>query len=69
MTGREGSDRKTGTMLLFLEAGTIKACLGDRETELNAFVSAKTFQGLLEACDKGLKTGALDWREKKVYRR
>lgn len=57
-----GETRKTGTVLLFMEAGMIKACLHDREAGLRAFVSHASMAGLLDAIEGGLRTGQLEWR-------
>lgn len=68
LTGMNGKDRKTATMLVFCEDGRWKACLNDRETCYYAFVSADSFTGLLEAVETGLKSGGHDWRQSKARR-
>lgn len=69
LTGVAGAARKTGTLLIFFEDGRVKACLNDRDGGYYAFLSADAFAGLLEALDKALKDGGLDWRQSKSYRR
>lgn len=60
-----GQTRERGTMTLFFEQGAFKAAVNDRDSGLVAFVSKQSFQGLLEAIEKGLQTGSLDWRAQK----
>lgn len=62
----EGHGRATGTLLVFCEGLSVKACVRDRETDSVAFVTAATFQGLLEAVEEGLRDGGLDWRANAV---
>jgi len=62
VTYPEGDRRQTGTVLIFLDAGRLKACLSDRECGEVAFVSHATPDGLLEAVEAGLAGGGLDWR-------
>lgn len=63
----DGKSRKTSTMLLFVEEGRWKCCLSDREQQLTAFLSAGTHQGLLQAAEKGLQGGTVEWRKQKPY--
>jgi hypothetical protein len=65
LTGRKGAVRKTGTMLLFAEDGVFKACLSDRDEGYIAFLTHKSVEGLLDAADKALFRGALEWRVSK----
>lgn len=69
LTGVSGKDREVGTLLIFAQDGKFKGCLSDKERGLVCFVSAGGVEGLLEACDKGLRTGQLDWREQKYKRK
>lgn len=59
----DGRPRATSTLLVFVDAGVLKACLNDRQMGEVAFVSAASFEGLLEALEKGLAEGSLDWRQ------
>lgn len=58
----DGGARKTSTLLLFVDAGMLKACLSDREESLVAFASAGSFNELLDALEGGLSHDSLDWR-------
>lgn len=69
LTGVAGAGRKTGTLLIFFEDARIKSCLNDRDGGYYAFLSSDTFTGLLEALDKALREGGLDWRQSKGFRR
>lgn len=62
VTDEAGHARQTGTLLLFAEAGMLKACLKDRQEGLMCFITASTLAGILEIADEGLRTGGLDWR-------
>lgn len=68
LTGVGGANRKTGTLLVFAEDGKWKSCLNDRDGGNYCFASADTVEGLLEALDKGLRSGVLDWRASKGKR-
>lgn len=58
----DGSARKTGTLLVFVDSGLLKACLSDRDVSQVAFASANSMAGLLEALEGGLLEESLDWR-------
>lgn len=68
ITGLGGAQRVTGTLLLFAEDGKWKACINDRDGGFVAFLTSDTVAGLLEAIDKGLAKGSLDWRKSKSRR-
>lgn len=68
LTGWGGKQRKTGTILVFAEDGKWKACVNDRDGGNYCFGSADSFSGLLEALERGLKGGSLDWRASKSRR-
>lgn len=63
----DGTSRLTGTMTLMSDQGTLKAALNDKDAGLSCFVSARSLTGLLEALEKGLGTGSLEWRESKTW--
>lgn len=69
LQGCEGKARKVGSVSLFAEDGKWKAALNDRDGGLVAFCSADSFAGLLEALDRGLKSGSLDWRDSKFRKK
>lgn len=58
----------TGTVLVFAEDGKWKACLNDRDGGYYAFASSDSLVGLVEALERGLKGGGLDWRKSKGKR-
>lgn len=68
LRGLGGKQRKTGTVLVFAEEGKWKACINDRDGGFYAFVSSDNLPGLLEALERGLKGGGLDWRQSKGKR-
>ena len=57
--------RVTSTLLIFAEAGRIKACLYDRHHELTLFVSGESMEALLDDLESTLVTGGGDWRPKR----
>jgi len=62
----DGSPRETGTLFIFVEDGGLKVAVNDREGGLVAFLTSKTFKGLLEAVEKGIREDRLDWRRSRV---
>lgn len=50
-------------MTVFCEDGKFKAAITDKDSGMVAFLSSDSFQGLLEALDRGLGNGSLDWRQ------
>jgi len=58
-----GGVRKTGTLLLFVDQGLLKACLSDRDVQEVTFVSASSLEGILDRLEGGLREGALEWRK------
>lgn len=68
LTGVGGANRKVGTLLVFAEDGKWKACLNDRDGGNYCFASSDALEGLLEALDRGLQSGGLDWRVSKGKR-
>jgi len=58
----DGGDRRTGTMLIFTDQGTLKMCLSDRDQSLVAFLTGDSLDGLLDAAEAGLREDALEWR-------
>jgi len=60
----DGEVRVTGTLLIFVDerAGELKACLKDRDSDRQCFVTANTFLDLLAAIE-GVASGEKgDWR-------
>lgn len=60
----DGTERETGTLLLFAEAGRLKACLNDRALGRSVFLSAESLESLFSALQAGLADESLDWRSK-----
>lgn len=58
----DGSRRETGTLLLCTGDGRYRAWLNDRDAGVSAWVSSGTLSGLLEAIEKGLREGGMEWR-------
>lgn len=65
----DGSPREPGSLVLFVEAGRLKACLSDKDQHLVGFVSAATWLGLLAAVEQGLEEGTIDWRASRETKR
>jgi hypothetical protein len=63
-TWDDGKARQTSTLLLFCEAGSVKGCLNDRETDRALWVTAGTIQGVIEALEKALAAGTGEWRSR-----
>lgn len=61
----DGSERKPGTLLLFMDQGKVKACLSDRDQGLVLFFTVPSLALVLEAADDVLKDGEADWRPAK----
>ena len=61
----DGAERVPGTILLFAEAGTFKACIVDKDAGLVAFTAFKTLRGVLAALERDLAGDGLDWRVQK----
>jgi hypothetical protein len=64
----DGASRSTGTITLMVDSGMYKAAVNDRDSELSAFVSGRNLTGLLEAIERGLTEGSLEWRTKRAFR-
>lgn len=61
----DGTQRETGTLLIFVQEGYLKVCLNDRAANRSAFVTGPTINMLFDACEAGLEGDSLDWRKKK----
>jgi hypothetical protein len=60
-----GVRRQTGTALIFLDGGTLKACLSDRDQGLVSFVALSSLSGLAKALEARLCDEKGDWRASK----
>lgn len=58
----DGSTRLTSTLLLFVEAGVLKACLHDRDQGMTAWASGASLGDVLEALEGGLQADTLNWK-------
>jgi len=58
----DGSPRQSGTIIIFVQDGMLKACVSDRDNGRSAFVTAPTFQALWELIEHGLAEAKLEWR-------
>lgn len=65
----DNSKRKTATLLVFVELGMCKVCLGDRDLQRQCFVSARTLNEALSVLDDQLHTDSVDWRPAKAQKR
>jgi hypothetical protein len=61
-TWPDATQRRLGTMILFVEGDRWKCCLKDPNGPRVAFVTGKDIDSLLLAADEGLGSGDLDWR-------
>jgi hypothetical protein len=58
--------RTTSTLLLFGEEGLLKACLHDRDSGKQAFVTGVSLSAVLASVEQGLRMEDLDWRNKRT---
>jgi hypothetical protein len=64
-TWSDGSPRYTGTILLFLDEGSLKLCLKDKNGPRTAFLTGPDPDTLFLAAEEGLATNTLPWRADK----
>ena len=58
-----GQARERGTLLVCFGEGRWRAWLNDKDAGgLSAWLSGETLHGVLQACEKGLVAGSLEWR-------
>jgi len=65
MTWTDGKKRITGTVLIFCEDGLWKARLNDRDSKVTGWVSGEAYEGMMEAVDRALGQGTIQWRADK----
>jgi len=58
----DGSRREPGSITIFIQDGSWKACLSDKAMGRVAFLSAGTMAELLKGVDGALEADTLDWR-------
>lgn len=61
----DGKERETASLTVFFGEGLLKACISDKDAGLVAFVSGESLEGLLQALERGLAEGTLDWRRQR----
>lgn len=59
----EGVVRKPGRLILYYEPGKAHLCLSDKHTGSVAFHAAEGLTEALEATERRLQEGKLDWRK------
>lgn len=57
--------RETGTLTVFVQDGTWKMAINDRDANRSAFIAAANWTQLLATLEEKLEDGTLDWRAKK----
>ena len=63
-----GKPRVGGTLTLFISDGYVKLCCNERHVAKTCFVTALSVGQALEALEKGLQGGTLDWRTVKAWK-
>jgi len=58
----DGSRRETSSISVFVQDGTWKACLNDKDSGRTAFVSARSPDELLDVLEKAVATGSVEWK-------
>lgn len=62
----DGGYRQTSTLLFFLDQGSLKVCLSDRQGSRSLFRSANSIEGCLDALEQALSDGTADWKAKRI---
>ena len=58
----DGTARLPGTLLIFSDSGAVKACISDKDSACVGFLTAATFDSLLESVEAALAADSVDWR-------
>lgn len=58
----DGSAREPSTITLFIESGTFKAALNDRDGKRSMYVSAGSLRAVLDALEANVSEDRGDWR-------
>jgi hypothetical protein len=61
----DASARQTATMLVFVEDGSVKLCLNDRDSHRKAWVTGKTPEAAFASLEQALASDTADWRADK----
>lgn len=65
----DGKKRRTGSITVFSDEGSLKACLSDKDTDAVAFVSAPSWVQLLHLVEEGIRGSSLEWRRNRYQRK
>lgn len=60
----DGKARRTSTLLVFFEAGSLKLCLNDRDSNRSAFFCEGTMADTLARIESALTDGTVEWRNR-----
>lgn len=63
----EGNARKPGRLVLYYDQGKASLCLSDAETKQVAFHVDEGLHEALEATERRLQSGSMDWRHSKRW--
>jgi len=58
----DGTARERGTITFFADSTELKAAINDKDGEASAYVTGKSFKGILDVLDRKLTDDTLDWR-------
>ena len=58
----DGEVRRTSSLLIFTEDASWKACLTDRDVDMNLWSEARTLSGLFQSLEKRLSDPSTVWR-------
>lgn len=58
----DGSIRQTSSLVVFVQDGMFKACLGDKDSNTSLWASSRSFDELLESLECRLTDEQPDWR-------
>lgn len=59
-----GEVRLTASLTFFVQDGTLKSCINDRDIGRSAFFTGETWEELLDVMERNLKDDTCDWRVK-----
>jgi len=58
----DGSRRLLSTLTLFVDDGSVKACLNDRDQVLTGWAAGESVEAVLAALERGLQADSIEWR-------
>lgn len=58
----DGSARQTATLLMFVEGGTVKLCLNDRDNGRTAWAAATSLENAMKSLEGRLVKDQVEWR-------